>query len=453
MKINKSITCALLTLGLVSAAGIAKADSTVQIGGVTYNEVFMCGSTAARGNIFNAVTTSLFDGNSYTTVPATGVSSSTGAFDIYGKIGGVNYCLCFDWTGSEAGLWALQHLANGIPNPIAGSTLNGNPGYPNAVIPGTPSPNGFVDPTGNGSTLLPAEKVDLAMSDTSQSVSLSPVSLGYAALLDYGCVGAVTFEWCKGNNTSPDSSWNHMVNITDPQANYLMSGPQHAYFITGNPGDGDDVYCVGRNKASGTHQNTCLDTLHGTTVAVDQYVANSCTYNSSGQLTLGNTNSLVSQGGIDEVFNDGFDSGSGVSGTLVCDEAGYNDGNTNVVMVGYLGIGDANNAIKYGAVKLSLNGVYEDDAAVEDGNYSFWGHEHLYATPSADSTVKALATALVGSNNGVFGSGSTLGGALAAGGQLGGGGAGTAQSTIIAPKYMAADKPSGGDAGYAAPLQ
>jgi hypothetical protein len=123
-------------------------------------------------------------------------------------------------------------------------------------------------------------------------------------------------------------------------------------------------------------------------------------------------------------------------------------------MLGYLGISDANNAIKFGGVKLSLNGVLENDAAVEDGNYSYWGHEHLYATPGADNTVKTLATAIVGSNNGQFGSGSTLGGAFSTGGQLGGGEAnpGSTQSTIIAPKYMAADKPSGGDAGYSAPL-
>jgi hypothetical protein len=196
MKINNPITCALLALGVISGASVAKADSTVQIGGVTYNEVFICGSTAARGNVYDAVTSTLFDGNTFTTVPATGTSTSTGAYDIYGKIGGVNYCLCFDWTGSEAGLWALQHLANGIPNPIAAGTLNGNPNFPNAVIPGTPSPTGFVDPTGTGTALLPAESADLAMSDTSQAVSLSPVSLGYAQLLDSGCVGAVTFEWC-----------------------------------------------------------------------------------------------------------------------------------------------------------------------------------------------------------------------------------------------------------------
>ena len=54
MKIN-TITKGLLALGLVSAASIAQASSTVSIGGQTYNEVFLTGSSAARGNIFNSV--------------------------------------------------------------------------------------------------------------------------------------------------------------------------------------------------------------------------------------------------------------------------------------------------------------------------------------------------------------------------------------------------------------
>jgi hypothetical protein len=452
MKNNKPITTALLALGLISVASVANADTTVTIGGQSYAEVFITGSTAARANVFNAVDAA--SGGVFDSTPIlvpSGATSGTSAYSAYGTIGGTRYCLSMDFTGSEAGLWALEHEVNGIPNPIAANTLGGNPAFPNAVIPGTPSPTGFINPN-SGSAF--GASADLSMADTSQAVSLSAPP-AFAALTDYGCVGAVTFVWVKGNNSNPDSSWNDLVNITDPQANYLLGGPQHAYFLTGNYADGDDVYAVGRNKASGTHQNTMLDTLHGTTVAVDQYVAASSTYSGSGVLTVGNTNSLVSQGGIDEVYNDGFDSGSSVASTLTCDEASFNDGLTNGILVGYVGLSDAKTAISYGARALSLNGVPENDATVENGNYSFWGHEHLYGTVSESAAVQAVAHALAGTTaNHTFGSGSSASGAIENEGGLGGGEANKSatQSTIIDPKYMEADKASDGDSGYAAPI-
>lgn len=454
MKMNTKIATALMALGLLSAATVAKADTTVSIGGNTYNEVFISGSTAARGNVFDAVSGGLFDSTpTYVTLtngPAPG--TGTGAYTAYGKINGTYYCLCFDFTGSEAGIASLEHSANGLANPIAAGTLNATNGYPNAVIPGTPNPTGFIDP--NTAAAFSAT-ADLSMADTSQAVSLSPAPPN-PALTDFGCVGAVTFEWVKGHNSSPDSSWLDLTNVTDPELNYLLGGDQHAYFFTGNLADGDDVFAVGRNRASGTHQNTMLDTLHGTTTAVDQFVAASCTYSSSGVLTLGNTNSLVSQGGIAEVFNDGFDSGSGVAATLTCDEAGYNDGsignNTNCILLGYVGISDGNTAVSFGGKVLTLNGTAESDGTIENGTYSFWGHEHLYGTHTVDAAVTAVGQALAGTTaNHTFGSGSHLAGAFESFGQLGGSSP-SGHSTIIDPKYMQADKASDGDAGYSSPI-
>ncbi|HEY3762961.1 MAG TPA: hypothetical protein VGN23_14545 [Verrucomicrobiae bacterium] len=461
MNINKPITSALLALGLISAASMAYADSTVSIGGQSYAQVFITGSTAARGNVFNAVNTAHASGGVFDSVPTyvtaglgAAPTGSTSAYTAYGTIGGTRYCLCLDFTGSEAGLWALEHTTTGagIPNPVAANTLHGNTASPNAVIPGTPEPTGFIDP--NSGNALTAN-ADLAMADTSQAVSLSAPPT-FAALHDYGIVGAVTFEWVKGKNSSPDGSWNHLANITDPEANILLgSTPQVADYFTGNVADQDDVYVVGRNKASGTHQNTMLDTLHGTTTGVNQWVVNSATYNGSGVLTVGTVESISSAGGISTVGNDGFDSGGNVASTLECDAAGYTDTfGFPVVMVGYLGISDANTAIGGGAAALTLNGVAENDETVENGTYSYWGHEHLYGTVSEDSAVQAIAQSLAGTTAiESFGSGTPTGALQAAGG-LGGGEAnpGSTQSSIISPEFMAADKPSGGDAGYASQI-
>ena len=463
MKINK-ITATLIGLGLVSFAGAALADSTVTISGNQYTEVFITGSTAARGTVFHAVDTAHSSGGVFDSVPTFILpggpgtpTTSTGAYTAYGTIGGTRYCLCFSWTGSEAGLWAIQHNSGGIPNPILANTLNGNPAYPNAVIPGTPAPTSFVDPNTYASF---SANADLSMADTSQAVSLSPSP----ALHDFGIVGAVTFEWVKGNESSPDQAWNDLVNVTDPQLNYLLGSPQSASFFTGVDADSSDlVFAVGRNKASGTHQNTMIDTQHGTTTLVDQYVVNNSGYSSSGQLTNGVVESVSTAGGISEVFNDGFDSGGGVAAELSCDTHGsqnvYSGGsievNTPIILLGYAGISDANTAITASgsdAKALTLNGVPENDATVIHGAYSFWGHEHLYGEVNPDSSVIAVGQALAGTTviTG-FGSG-TPNGALEAAGQEGGGEAvsaqATTQSTIISPQYMQADKPEGSDSGY-----
>ncbi len=456
---NKPITSALIALGLVSAGSVAHADSTVTINGTSYYEVFITGSTAARANVFDAISaasggvfdsapTFITDSGAY---PGAAPTGSSNEYTAYGTIGGVNYCICAAWTGSEAGLFAIQHFSGGLANPILASTLGGNPAYPNAVIPGTPEPTTFVNPnTGADFSAAP----DLSMADTSQAVSLSATP----ALHDYGIVGAVTFEWVKGYNSTPDSSWNDITNVTEMQMNNLLAGPVNASYLTGNTADSDLVFAVGRNRASGTHQNTMIDTLHGTTTPVDQWVANDATYSSSGVLTIGAVESLSTAGGIDEVFNDGYDSGGNVAKTLECDEAGSQnvisqgsvEATTPLVMIGYLGISDATTAIGGGAKALTLDGMTESDALVEQGTYSFWGHEHLYGEVTEDSQVEAVAQKLAGTTVVTAFGQTPTGSALQNAGGLGGGEAnpGSTQSSIISPEYMNADKPGGSDSGY-----
>jgi hypothetical protein len=250
--------------------------------------------------------------------------------------------------------------------------------------------------------------------------------------------------------------------VTDPQLNVLLSGYQLASFFTGNAADvGTAVLATGRNKASGTHQNAMIDTQHGTTTLVDQWVANNATYNASGVLTVGAIATLTAAGGLAEVFNDGFDSGSGVATTLQCDTAGSQNVssqggllfNAPVILLSYPGVNDALTAIAGGAVGLTLNGVPENDATVLNGAYSFWGHEHLYSVASPDAGITTVAQALAG--NVLITSFSVAkttppNGAIAGAGGLGGGEANPAatQSGAIGPQFMKADKPQGSDSGY-----
>lgn len=447
MKSNKFITSALVALGIVSLAGVAQASSTVTIGGTTYNVVYVTGSTAFRANVFTAVDAAsggVFDA-APTLQPSTGVTGSTSAYNAYGTIGGTPTLLSFDFTGSEAGIAALENQVAGIPNPYNNALGSST----TAVLAGTPEPTGFLNPLNPSATLTAV--ADLSFADTSQAVSLSSAK---AALTDYGVVAVVTFEWVKGNMSTKDSSWNDLINITDPQANLQLGGSQTASFFTGNPNDQDDVYTIGRNKGSGTRVNVLLDTQHGVNTPVDQFAAHNATYN-SGVLTVGANVSLSTAGGLVDVGNDGFDSGSGVSGTLKQDTFGALDTfGSQIITLGYVGISDGNTAISGGGEALTLNGVPENDATVISGAYSFWGHEHLYGTPGQPSTGPAgtVAGKLAGtSKNETLGSGSTAGGALEASFGTGGGRESaatlsTTQSTAIDPAVMLADKPS--DAGY-----
>jgi hypothetical protein len=201
-------------------------------------------------------------------------------------------------------------------------------------------------------------------------------------LKSYGIVGIVNFMWMKGKNSAPaTTSWGHLVNITHPAAQTcIQAGAEPPRFFTGNASDPntDSVIIVGRNIGSGTHVNQMLDLALKTTVPVDQFAINS-TYSASGVLTQ---NGVISFHDTDvlEVGPDGFDGGGSVGACLKCDGTG-----SSFIPIGFLGIADAiglpihtGGAEAGGAVILTLDGVTESNGAVENGQYTAWGHENLY---------------------------------------------------------------------------
>jgi hypothetical protein len=229
---------------------------------------------------------------------------------------------------------------------------------------------------------------------------------------------------------------------------------QIASFFTGNVADQDDVYVVGRNKGSGTRVNTMLDTLHGVGNTVDQWVPKDTTY-SAGALTFGAVQALSAAGGLVDVGNDGYDSGSGVAKTLGDDLHGATDAYGPILTIGYLGLSDFNGtALPDGAVALTLNGVAENDGNIQNGTYSFWGHEHLYGTVGQATTSPGgvIALKLAGSSkNEKLGTAFvTTGSVLETSFGTGGGNEANpnaTMSTALDPKTVHADKT--GDTGYA----
>ena len=491
MKSNKIIMAALLALGIVSSAS---ASTTVSVGGTNYTEVFITGSTAFRANLFNAVTTigatghgTLFNYGSPAVVTHTpnGGAAATASSSVYEALGqvvsGSGATLATNWyiinvslTGSEAGIASLvgSTITYKVPlhawmNPSPNSTV---------TLPGTPQPT-FIDPTtwqaspSYQQTLTTTP--DLSFADTSVHVSLSAAIS--PAPVEYGIVGIIPFTWAKGTNSSPDSSWTNLVNVSIPQLDNILYALPTATIFTGGENDQDDVYLIGRNKGSGTRVNMLLDQAAPLTKDITQYAPNNSTYVSHNTLTVGTAAPFVGGESIAEnatplhlitVGNDGFDGGSGVSGTLKYDLNGQ-----GFITLGYLGVSDALGlsgnfiATTNGAWApnrqgqwLTLDGVAENDTNVLQGAYSFWGHEHVYGTPGQAVTDAGgiVAQHLVGyqaANTQVSGFATTLSALEDYGGlSIFGAPISRGCSTAIDAAAMTVDKGSGADSGYPSPL-
>jgi hypothetical protein len=450
MNINNKVTAALIALGLVSAASAANASTTytdtANLGGLgantVYNVVYVTGSTAFRTNFKNACASEagpgaggVFDTGKETFTQSVGSSQIA----YWGKINGTPYIIDCDFTGSEAGIASLVDKT--ITYSTSGDTVTGAPNP--ATLPGTPQPTGFVNPANGAGSVTAAP--DLSFADTSEAVSLT----SSAALTDYGIVAVIPFEMVKGKDTGTSTSYSDLVNISIPQLIYLLpAGKLSASFFTGNANDTENVYLIGRNEGSGTRVNTTLEAQYPSPSKFTQYVASTASY-VSGVLTAASPAALsaplktVGQG------YEGYDSGGGVANDLSCDTKAE-----NLVTVGYLGLSDAATAIGNSAVALTLDGVAENDENVINGEYSFWGHEHLYGAPGQSSTSPGgvVANVLDGGvvNDSIYTGWTPTTGALEESFQSPASGGNenppTAQSLAVDPGLMACDKPS--DAGY-----
>jgi len=388
MKINK-LTSALVTLGIISLASAAQAQTII----------YLTGSTAARQQVFNALTT----GNQVFTAGFTGKypaaeTGSDNTFAVEGNVAGVGDTIynC-NFTGSEAGIAAVagQTLSQTLPN-----DLNGVPGTTAWPLPGAPASylTGATLGAMTGATAQHAS--DLAMADTSQAVSrTSPTAY---PLHSFGIVGVIPFTFVKAYDSAPDAANGRLTNVpVNAVYNNLIQGASfNANNYTGNAADvSDGVAIVGRNFGSGTRANFLLNgalfPIRGNVTQFAFGTGNTLYPTTApGVLTFGTTAAGVSLGAaaynagqnLYSVANDGFDGGSSVAKTLEVDWNGQ-----GVIGIGYLGLGDAKNAVTahdiagHNATYLTYDGVYESDAAVISGSYPYWGTENLYGqiTPSA----------------------------------------------------------------------
>jgi len=366
------ITCALLAAGLISQAS---ADQVV----------YVTGSTAFRGTAYTAFTTPglIFDGA--VTEAERGGSSQSGAnyMIFHGNINGVPTYIDCAWSGSNAGIASVCNVAvdnDGIP--LFGA--------PETWCKADGSVTGFVTAQPTSTELESgSHQGDLAFSDTSQASSLPPtqfVANTSTALKDYGVLGIVCFTWLKNNNAASaagasKTAWNNLVNISTYQAQNLISGGAvTADFLTGQAGDvGTMVYLVGRNKGSGTRANALDDTQYGVNTSVNQFsIGGNLTGTPDGTLTL------------DTCGDNGYESGGAVTTALgVPGSTSQTDpffGGPGWIAVGYASTSDAQKNGVTTANWITYNGVMSSDGTIENGTFSYWGHEHLYGRSNVAGT-------------------------------------------------------------------
>jgi len=387
MKFNK-LTSALVALGVLSLAALAQANTT--------NTVYFTGSTAARSVIYNAAKASGQIFTNAATVIGGVDSSSSGKIVYQGNLSdGSTLILNCSWTGSEAGIAA-----------VAGQSLTQSANGGTYGIPGVPA-SYLTAPYSTASTASATHASDLAMADSSQTVSLT--SKTSYPLAEYGIVGIVPFTTMKGYMATPTPAWSNIVNVTTAVINQNMAGPLAANIYTGNTNDaGENVVVCGRNLGSGTRVNSMLSFQQPVTATVDQFAFGYYPTATPGVLTFGaattgGTNYTAAANALLEVGNDGFDSGGNVKQSLQTDGTG-----AGALILGYLGIADAAGAgvaptsgVGGGAATyLPFNGVYESDSAVINGTYTYWGQEHLYGTVG-QSTSSAAGVAAAAIKSGI----------------------------------------------------
>jgi len=345
-----AITVALIMIGTVSAQ----------------TRIYITGSTAFRTatvteiNNFLGITPNAWDGNS------SGVTSSTNANAQIWNTG--TYIVKSSWSGSSGGIQTVAGAPRFNVRFLADIGTNG------VVAGGNNS-----DPRGSSSTNAEAHVPDIAMSDVFQGGSPfngTVNGVAYAALTD-NQVGIVTFRWTASNGFSG-------TNMTPQIAQYLYTnvGVAPLSLWTGASADASKVvYAGGRDPDSGTRGTTFAESGIGIFTGVQQWQPINVSGGVIGDIQLYPAETV---NGITYPQGDGGESSGSslrafLNNTLSATAAGEYNGASTGYLIAYLGVSDSNSAIgaSIPAVGLTYNGIAFSQTAVEQGQYTFWGYEHL----------------------------------------------------------------------------
>jgi len=408
MNIKKSILTAGLALGLMGAASAT-------------NVTYISGSTAFRSAANAALATYCGAHGGVTNNWAsdnTALGSAGNLLLTYTNGNGTNFVVVH-WNGSEAGTQSAAGPAQGASNAATVNFFATNvaTGWTNVTTSSSLATNPHVS-SGN-------------FADTYQSTSIfngTVKGVTYSTLTGYdsgdGIVGVVAFTWV-GSAGIPTNA-----NITASTAqNLFLNNNEPLALITGNAADStNSVFLVGRNVDSGTRLTTLAETGFGVRGVVQTYaVGTNFTGGNSTTATITGTSAtneiflypIETIDGISSgsVGNSGYSSGGTLCGLMNTFYAQgsqlligtYNGAGTALTgtsawtrtgsnfLVGYAGCSDAfgkTNSTSNSLVPLSYNGVAYSTNAIVQGQYTFWGFEHLYYGANANVTDQAFLSAL-----------------------------------------------------------
>jgi hypothetical protein len=339
--------------------------------------IYITGSTAFRAVTVNGVGAILSGtvGIAYDGLTP-GVTSATNANAVTwtgGTIGGQAVTIKASWSGSASGI----------------QTVAGAPNFLVRFLPDGASGSNNRDPRQPGN---PAESAvpDMCMTDVFQSATLFHETYNgvtYASLTD-NAVGVVTFVWAAsaGFPIGSGSGTSSSFSMTPQLAQALFpSGAIPLSMITGSTVDHDTgVIATGRYFDSGERITAMAETGVGVRTTLHQWKP------------------TVSNGIVTHLepypSNGGEPSGSTLAGFLtntVSTTAAHevDPTLTGGFLMTYLGVRDYNN-VSATAVKIKYAGNDFSQLAVEEGQYTFWGYEHLDYKPTLFSIRLTFATNL-----------------------------------------------------------
>ena len=351
MKPSKFILASALALGF---AGMANAQTVIHITGST---AFRAAAHAAIESILNTGFTGAYTGTAIGSAGQAIFSGST-------ITGNIPVIIKTSWSGSVGGIIVLtQNLV--VPNTTIGVT--------GGWLANSQLPSSGVVGGASSTTIDPPVTADATFSDSFQTSTIYPTPAltganGYTA----GVVGVIPFEWVLGDY-APGTPPAAFTNVTSQLAQAALLSVATLSQVTGNTADANTfVQVIGRDSDSGTRLETFAETGFGILKTPVQYDASI----SGGTITsLDPWPGQFTDGTSYPAGTQGYNSGGGVSTALNTPgmlTAADNPG----VLIGYLGISDANNVTN--GTKLSFNGVPYSVANVQQGLYDFWAYEHVY---------------------------------------------------------------------------
>lgn len=319
--------------------------------------VRITGAQAFRGVTHTAITHILTPGFTYGYQNAALGFANAAIFT--GSVNGVPVIIKTSWTGSTAGIRAVSQsqFVNFLPN----STLQSTGG------------------TSGAGTATEGAVPDVAATDSNQSSTIYT----NPKLVDK-IVGVAPYVWIA-NNGAPAG----LNNITPQLAQALWgNGSTPLALFTGSSSDeGTLVFALGRDPDSGARLITLAEAGIGANATVVQYQATI----TGSAVTSHRPWPAETVGGVHYVEgNSGYGSFSALANVMTKTTSAGIGG----YYISYFPVPDAATAVSGGAKLLSYNGVPYSLAAVQSGQYTDWGYEHLMYRTSLTGPAKTVADAL-----------------------------------------------------------